>query len=122
MRTKKNKFNCDLNKSDQIFNSYDEAHSYSLTVPWKLTTCNVGESCWCRIILPTEKILYKHKVGDTERIDEFEYIIPDGSIDKETAEYIVDLHNRSVNLYKSQKKRLQALEKLNDLDQELGFQ
>ena len=107
--------------SEQIFNSYEEAHKYSLTVPWKLSLCNTGESCWCRIILPTENILYKNKVGDTERVDEFDYIIPDGSIDKETAEYVVDLHNRSVNLYKSQKKRLQALEKLNDLDQELGF-
>ncbi|NDD05040.1 MAG: hypothetical protein EB078_09045 [Proteobacteria bacterium] len=107
--------------SEQIFDSYDEAQKYSLTIPWKLTICNTGESCWCRIILPTEKILYKNIVGDTERIDEFEYIIPDGSIDKETAEYIIDLHNRSVNLYKSQKKRLQALQKLNDLDQELGL-
>ncbi len=108
--------------SEQIFDSYDEAQKYSLTIPWKLETCNTGESCWCRIILPTEKIIYKNTVGDTERIDEFEYIIPDGSIDKETAEYIIDLHNRSVNLYKSQKKRLEALQKLSDLDQELGLQ
>jgi len=108
--------------SDKVFENYDEAQSYSLTIPWKLETCNSGESCWCRIILPTEKILYKNKVGDTERVDEFEYIIPDGSIDKETAEYIVDLHNRSVNLYRNQKKRLEALQKLSDLDQELGFQ
>jgi len=79
--------------SETIFNNYDEAHKHSLTVPWKLETCNSGESCWCRIILPCEKILYKNKVGDTERVDEFEYIIPDGSIDKETAEYIVNLHN-----------------------------
>ena len=108
--------------SNKIFNSYDEAHKYSLTVPWKLEICNVGESCWCRIILPTEKILYKNKVGETERVDEFEYIIPDGSIDKETAEYVIELHNRSVNLYKSQKKRLTALQKLSELDQEMGFE
>jgi hypothetical protein len=108
--------------NDQIFNSYDEAQSYSLTVPWKLTTCNVGEECWCRIILPTEKILYKNKVGDTERVDEFEYIIPDGSVDTETAEYIVTIHNQLINIYKNQKKRLEALQKLSDLDQELGFQ
>jgi hypothetical protein len=107
--------------SDKVFENYDEAQSYSLTIPWKLETCNSGESCWCRIILPAEKILYKNKVGDTERVDEFEYIIPDGSIDKETAEYIVDLHNRSVNLYRNQKKRLEALQKLSDLDQELGL-
>jgi len=107
---------------DKVFENYDEAHKHSLTIPWKLETCNVGESCWCRIILPTEKILYKNKLGETERIDEFEYIIPDGSVDKETAEYIVDLHNRSVDIYRSQKKRLAALQKLSDLDQELGFQ
>jgi hypothetical protein len=108
--------------SEQIFNSYDEAHQYSLTIPWELETCNVGESCWCRLILPTEKIVYKNKVGDTETVVEFDYIIPDGSIDKETAEYVVDLHNREVELEQKYKKRLEALQKLNDLDQELGFQ
>jgi hypothetical protein len=107
--------------SNKIFDSYDEAHKYSLTIPWKLDTCNTGESCWCRLILPTEKILYKNKVGETDRVDEFEYIIPDGSVDKETAEYIVDLHNRSVDIYRSQKKRLAALQKLSDLDEELGL-
>ena len=108
--------------NNTIFNSYEEAHKYSLTVPWKIVLCNSGENCWCRIILPTEKILYKYKIGDAEKIEDFDYIIPDGSIDKETAEYVVSLHNRSVDIYKSQKKRLKALEKLNDLDQELGFQ
>ncbi len=46
---------------------------------------------------PTEKILYKNKVGETERVDEFEYIIPDGSIDRETAEYFVKLHQARLN-------------------------
>lgn len=105
-----------------MFNDYDEAQKHSLTVPWKLETCNVGEDCWCRIIVPVEPIKYINKIGDTERIDEIDYIIPDGSIDKETAEYFVELHNRSVNLYRNQKKRLEALQKLSDLDQELGFQ
>jgi hypothetical protein len=81
---------------NKIFDNYDEAHSYSLTIPWKLETCNTGESCWCRIILPTEKILYKDKVGDNDRISEFEWIIPDGSIDRETAEYVVELHNNHI--------------------------
>jgi hypothetical protein len=108
--------------SDKVFENYDEAHKYSLTVPWKLETCNTGESCWCRIILPTEKILYKDKVGDADRISEFEWIIPDGSVDKETAEYIVDLHNNEVELEEKYKKRLEALQRLSDLDQELGFQ
>ena len=79
--------------SDKVFENYDEAHKHSLTIPWKLETCNTGESCWCRIILPSEKILYKDKLGDADRISEFEWIIPDGSIDRETAEYVVNLHN-----------------------------
>jgi hypothetical protein len=82
--------------SEQIFNSYDEAHKYRLTIPWKLETCNAGESCWCRIILPTEKIFYKNQ-SDGEIVQEFEYIIPDGSVDKETAEYLVKLHNDTLN-------------------------
>jgi hypothetical protein len=57
-----------------------------------------------------------------EIIEEYEWIIPDGSIDKGTAEYIVDLHNREVEIEQKYKKRLEALQKLNDLDQELGFQ
>ena len=81
--------------SEQIFNSYDKAHKYSLTIPWKLALCNTGETCWCRIILPTEKILYKNQ-PDGEKVQEFEWIIPDGSIDKETAEYVVNLHNSCI--------------------------
>lgn len=79
--------------SDKVFENYDEAQKHSFTVPWKLETCNVGESCWCRIILPTENILYKNKVGDSETVVELDHIIPDGSIDRETAEYVVNLHN-----------------------------
>jgi hypothetical protein len=106
---------------NKIFENYDEAHKYSLTIPWKIELCNTGESCWCRIILPTENILYKNKVGDIERVDEFDYIIPDGSIDKETAEYVVELHNRKVELQQKSKKRLEALQKLSELDQEMGL-
>ena len=95
--------------SEIIFENYDEAHSHSLTVPWKLETCNVGDSCWCRIIVPTKPLRYKDKIGDTERISEIDYIIPDGSIDKETAEYFIDLHNRQIEtekLHQIQKQRL----------------
>lgn len=80
-----------------MFNDYDEAQKHSLTVPWKLETCNVGEDCWCRIIVPIEPIKYINRIGDTERIDEIDYIIPDGSIDKETAEYFLELHHKYIN-------------------------
>jgi hypothetical protein len=83
--------------SDKVLENYDEAHKYSLTVPWKLETCNAGESCWCRIIVPIKPIKYLDKIGDTERIDEIDYIIPDGSIDKETAEYFLRLHHDNIN-------------------------
>ena len=80
-----------------IFENYDEAQKHSLTVPWKLETCNAGEDCWCRIIVPIEPIKFINKIGDTERIDDIDYIIPDGSIDKETAEYFLQLHHRYIN-------------------------
>jgi hypothetical protein len=80
-----------------IFENYDEAKKHSLTVPWKLETCNAGEDCWCRIIVPIEPIKFINKIGDTERIDDIDYIIPDGSIDKETAEYFLELHHRYIN-------------------------
>ena len=51
-------------------------------------------------VLPVEPIKYVNKIGDTERIDEIDYIIPDGSIDKETAEYFLELHNRSIAIKK----------------------
>jgi hypothetical protein len=84
--------------SENIFNSYEEAHRYSLTIPWKIELCNTGESCWCRVILPTETIKYK-RIRDLDKmeiIEEYEWIIPDGSIDKRTAEYAVNLHNSSI--------------------------
>jgi len=98
---------------NKIFENYDEAQKYSFTVPWKLDLCNSGETCWCRIILPSEKILYKNKVGDTERVDEFEYIIPDGSIDKETAEYFLELHHASLNAKKVILDNMENIRKIN---------
>lgn len=73
--------------------NYEEAVKYSLSIPWKLDVCNVGERCWCRLILPTEVIKYSTGEEETEREIE---IMPDGSIDKETAEYFVDLHNEKL--------------------------
>jgi hypothetical protein len=109
--------------NNKVFENYDEAKIHSLTVPWKLETCNVGEDCWCRIIVPKEKFSY----NDKERIVEFQVEIlglsrvQDGSIDKKTAEYMVGIHNQLIKTYKSQKERLAALQKLSELDQELGL-
>jgi len=86
--------------NEKIFDSYEEAHKYSLTIPWKIELCNSGESCWCRVIVPSETIKFKEKISNWIKEDitrDFDYIIPDGSIDRETAEYVVNLHNYSLN-------------------------
>lgn len=80
---------------DYDHKSYEYAQQYSLNIPWKLDICNVGEECWCRMIVPTEKIEYTHKYSSgKETTCEIEDIITDGAIDKDIAEYIVNLHNQ----------------------------
>lgn len=51
---------------------------------WKVSLCNSGESCWCRVIETVENI------GDVG------IVVSDGAIGKEEAEYIVELHNRRI--------------------------
>ena len=95
--------------SEKIFENYDEAHKYSLTIPWRIELCNTGETCWCRVIVPSEPIKFKEKISNWIKEDitrDFDCIIPDGSIDKETAEYIVDLHNDEVTLEEKRKRRV----------------
>ena len=53
---------------------YEEAQQKALTIKWKTTPCHQGEECWCRIIEPTEPILY----DDNEEY----YIVGSGSIPK----------------------------------------
>ena len=38
--------------------TYEEAQEISLQVKWKTNTCNQGEQCWCRTIVPVVPILY----------------------------------------------------------------
>lgn len=66
--------------------SFDEATAYSLTVPWKVSLCPQGESCWCRIIEPVEEI----KDMDNNDI----YIAASGCIPTVYAQYLVNLHNQ----------------------------
>jgi hypothetical protein len=54
-----------------------------LNVKWKTAECN-SKDCWCRLIVPVSEC-------------DAEYIIPDGSVDKETAEHIVKLHNDKID-------------------------
>lgn len=63
----------------------EEFNKIVLTSKWKIGYCNQGEQCWCRVI-------------EVEGIDDdcdF-FINPAGSLNKEIAEYIVNLHNKSL--------------------------
>lgn len=96
----------------------EEALKYSLTVPWKIEQCTDIDPM-CVGVVPVYKIFFRYPEATIE--SELE-IIPFGSVDRTIAEYIVESHNRSLELYKSQKKRLEALQRLSDLDQKLGNQ
>lgn len=67
---------------------YKEAQEYSLTKEWKISLCNQGKDCWCRMIEPKEEIVD----DDGNEI----FIAPSGSISKLYAEHIVELHNKSL--------------------------
>jgi len=71
------------------FLKYEEAQDLSLTVKWKTTPCESGESCWCRIIEP-EKQLIDEKGNEI-------YIAGSGCVPTIYAEHIVKLHNDSLN-------------------------
>ena len=78
--------------------NFDQAREYAFTMPWKVSECFVGPDCWCRIIVPVEPIPYNDEVehfGKSLVSTEVEYyeVVRDGTLDKETAEYIVRLHN-----------------------------
>jgi hypothetical protein len=83
--------------NQMVFESVDKAIEYSFTIPWKIDVCHVGEECWCRLILPIEPIKYTHTYSTGEKTEvDYESIIPDGSVDKDTAEYIVKIHNERI--------------------------
>lgn len=69
--------------------TYQEAQQKALTVKWKSTPCHQGEECWCRIIEPIDPILH------SDAQEEY-YIVSSGSIPKLEAEYLVELHNKSL--------------------------
>lgn len=78
--------------------NYKEAEKLAYQVEWKTTLCHVGKECWCRCIEPKKKIKYKEDEND-EDFREF-YLIGDGSVNKELANYIVKLHNEKLKMGK----------------------
>lgn len=74
--------------------NYQEAKAKALTVKWKTVPCHQGETCWCRMIEPAEKIEFTEK-DFTEELT----LIGSGSVNTEVAEHIVKLHNASISDY-----------------------
>lgn len=75
--------------------NFEQAREYSFLVPWKTMECFTGPECWCRIIVPVEPIYYTHPDTDDKK---YEYdIVGAGSLDQETAEYLVKLHNEHLD-------------------------
>lgn len=69
--------------------THKEAYELALKSRWKTSVCCGGESCWCRIVEPEEKIEYDDQVEEV-------YIVGSGGINKLMAEHIVELHNSSL--------------------------
>lgn len=68
--------------------TFQQARDLSLAVRWKVSLCNTGEDCWCRMIEPESPILFRDGYLDEEYC-----VCVMGAIDKATAEHIVKLHN-----------------------------
>lgn len=98
--------------------NFEEAIRYSLKKLWIIESCTKIDS-WCVGILPIDRIFFRHP---NAIIDSELEIAPFGSIDPIIAEHIVSLHNKSLGYDDNNKeKRLEALQRLSDLDQELGL-
>ena len=68
--------------------TYSEYFEIAKTQSWKSIPCHSGTDCWCRIITTVEPIL------DNE---EELHLTTWGSVCKDAAEYIVELHNKSLS-------------------------
>lgn len=72
--------------------TYEEAQEKLFKVRWKTEPCFAGEDCWCRMIVPEEPILFQGPSGFEDEI----YVVGSAAIDKEIAEYFVQLHNKNL--------------------------
>jgi len=68
--------------------TYYEAIKYANTVKWKVITCSAGKDCWCRMIVPKDKLF-------DDNNNEI-YIVNSGFMCKEHAKHIVKLHNKNL--------------------------
>lgn len=74
---------------------YSEAKKEIFNRVWRVSTCNSGESCWCRIIELVEPIEYQvnTKEEDEVRFDTISQVVPMGVLDADVAMHVTKLHN-----------------------------
>ena len=80
------------------------------SVKWKTTSCG-DPACWCLMIVPVENVT-------DDQGNEWDYIIGAGELSSELAEYIVELHNESLDeqeAYKPNEALKAAVEKYRDI-------
>jgi hypothetical protein len=89
---------------------YSEARKEVFNRPWKVSTCNSGESCWCRMIELVEPVEYQvtTKEDDEVRFHTISEVVPMGALDADVAMYMVALHNDFLE------KKSQPFEAFND--------
>lgn len=78
---------------------------------WVTGTCQSGEECWCREILPSPP-LFDDNGGEL-------YVVGPGSMSKDAAEYIVKLHNSKLDglLFDDHDEVIDYVSKLNSFEQ-----
>ena len=64
-------------------------HADLINFRWKVEECDTKD-CWCAIITTEEPVFWEQSP------EEEAYISPSGSIPKEVAEHIVELHNEEL--------------------------
>jgi hypothetical protein len=72
--------------------NYKDAEDLLYKTKWKTDTCQVGKTCWCRMIVPVKKIVCAESRSDGL------YIAGSGELNKRAAEYIVKLHNKNLDI------------------------
>ena len=74
--------------------SYKDAQVLQISKRWKVEKCQSGENCWCRLIVTESPLLVQIK-GVEEDLSE---VVSSGSISAEIAEYLVELHNKTLEM------------------------
>ena len=71
--------------------NYQQAKQESFKRKWVVGVCTQGENCWCRTIKCDPPLIF------TDDGEEMEYqIIQMGEVNKETVEYLIEIHNNSL--------------------------